>query len=204
MYYIVLYESISLGELYPKIDNWYKLSPYRMRKQDGDKDMANDTYVECLVATKPSAVKKFLKVLLTMLAAAFLFLGLLGYIFAMIIGIVFGVLAYIVAGQISVEYEYLYLDREISIDRITGKSKRKRVGTYEVERMEVLAPIKSYHLDNYGNREMKAVDYSTGIENQPDTRYVMYYEGSQKIILEPSPEFVQAVMNVAPRKVFKD
>ncbi len=166
--------------------------------------MTADTYVECLVATKPSAVKKFLKVLMIMLAVAFLFLGLMGYVVALFLGIVFGVIAYIVSGQISVEYEYLYLDREITIDRITGQSKRKRIATYEVERMEILAPIKSYHLDNYKNRNIKAVDYSSGEEKQPDVRYVLYYEGSQKVILEPSMEFVQAVMNVAPRKVFKD
>jgi len=166
--------------------------------------MTSDTYVECLVATKPSTVKKFLKVLTTMLAAAFVFLGLLGYIIALFIGIAFGVVAYIISGQTSIEYEYLYLDREISIDRITGKSKRKRVATFEVERMEILAPIKSYHLDNYNNRDMKSVDYSSGIENQPDTRYVLYYEGSQKVILEPNEEFIKAVANVAPRKVFKD
>ena len=47
-------------------------------------------------------------------------------------------------------------------------------------------------------------DYSIGREEQPDKRYVMYYDGNQKIILSPSEELVKAVRSVSPRKVFLD
>ena len=53
------------------------------------------------------------------------------------------------------EYEYLYLDKELSVDKIMAKSKRKRVGTYSLDRMEVFAPVYSYHLDNFKNRQVK-------------------------------------------------
>ncbi len=80
--------------------------------------MNSETYVECLVARKPSTPMKFLKILLIMLAVAFIFLGLLGYFVAMLLGIVFGVGAYFVSQLVLIEYEYLYLDREITIDKI--------------------------------------------------------------------------------------
>ena len=48
------------------------------------------------------------------------------------------------------------------------------------------------------------MDYSIGVEKQPDERYVIYYEGNKKLILSPTKEFVEAVKNVAPRKVFMD
>ena len=168
--------------------------------------MNNDTYVECLVGRKPSPLMKFLKLLLIMLAVAFALLGFATNvgILGLIIGAVFGVLAYVVSMKADIEYEYLYLDREISIDRISGRSKRKRIATYEVDRIEILAPIKSYHLDNYKNRQTQVKDYSSGIEEQPDKRFVFYYEGNLKVIFEPSEEFVKAVRNIAPRKVFKD
>ena len=166
--------------------------------------MNSDTYVECLVAHKSSPIMKFLKILLIMLAVAFVFLGLLGTFAALILGIVFGGLAYFVSQQCTIEYEYLYLDREISIDRIMARSKRKKVATFDVEKMEILAPINSYHLDDYKNRQIKPTDYSSGVAKQPDRRYVFFYEGQKKVILEPSSEFVKAVYNVAPRKVFTD
>jgi len=103
-----------------------------------------------------------------------------------------------------VEYEYLYLDKEISVDRIMAQSRRKRMADYGLERMEVFAPIGSRHLDNFRKRDVKEIDYSTGKEEEPDGRYVMYYEGGVKVIFSPSEEFVNALYNAAPRKVFKD
>ena len=166
--------------------------------------MNSDTYVECLVARKSSPIMKFLKILLIMLAVAFVFLGLLGTFAALILGIIFGAGAYFVSQQCTIEYEYLYLDREISIDKIMGQSRRKRIATYEVDRMEILAPMNSYHLDDYRRREIKAKDYSSGEVPGPDTRYAMYYEGNEMIIFEPNESMINAVYNVAPRKVFKD
>lgn len=164
----------------------------------------NETYVECLVSQKPSFIMKLLYVLFIMLTIVFGILGLAGFLVALIIAVVSGGLAYFFYGKCDVEYEYLYLDREISIDRIYAKSRRKRVGTYTVDRMEVFAPIKSYHLDGYRNRQTKDIDYSIGYEDQPDKRYVLYYEGGVKLLMNPTPEFVKAVQNVAPRKVYTD
>lgn len=167
--------------------------------------MTSDTYVECLVSRKPSALLKFLQILLIMLTIAFFLLGFLyiGWL-GLILALILGILAYTVYLRSDIEYEYLYLDREITVDRISAKTKRKRVATYGIDRMEILAPIKSYHLDNFKNRKTTDKDFSSGVESQPDKRYVMYFEGSDRVILEPSEEFVKAVANVAPRKVFKD
>lgn len=164
----------------------------------------NETYVECLVSRGVSTGAKFLRILLVMLTAAFGLLGLMGFVIALLIALIFGFVTWFVYMHTDTEYEYLYLDREIKVDRILNKSKRKRVAVFEVERMEVFAPINSYHLDNYKNRQVKVSDYSSGKEKQPEARYAFYYEGGQKIILEPSPEFIKAVQNVAPRKVFTD
>lgn len=168
--------------------------------------MNNETYVECLVARKPSAILNFLKVLLIMLAVAFFLVGFVTNVglIGLIVAIIFAVLAYFVNLKSDVEFEYLYLDKEIIIDKVSAKSKRKRVATYSIERMEILAPIASYHLDNYKNRQGEVKDYSSNTPKQPDPRFVMYYEGGMKVIFEPSEAFVKAVYNVAPRKVFKD
>ena len=165
----------------------------------------NDTYVEVMVDRKTSPMLGIAKgglyalaivcLLATVVVSGIFFVG----------AIVFCVIAYFVVPMFDIEYEYLYLDKEISIDRIYGKSRRKRLATYEVDRMEIMAPIKSYHLDEYrNNNNYRTLDFSSGIAQQPDPTYTMYYDGREKVVFEPNQQFIDAVKNVAPRKVFND
>lgn len=144
------------------------------------------------------------KWLLIAATAFFGFMGILGAIIPLIIAVVTGVAAYLVSLFSDLEYEYLYLDKEITVDKILNKTRRKRAEVFEVDRIEIIAPIKSHQLDSYRNRKMKTTDYSVGEEKQPDLRYVMYYNGERRVILSPSPELLKAIRTVAPRKVFTD
>lgn len=165
----------------------------------------SDTYVECLVKRKQSPAAGFFKVLLIVITVIMAVLTLVFvYLPALILGLVTCAAAYFVNLYTDLEYEYLYLDKEIQVDKVMAKSRRKRVAAYSVDRMEILAPINSYNLDNYRNRKVKEKDFSIGEELKPDLRYAMYYDGGEKIILSPSKEFVKALKNVAPRKVFTD
>lgn len=163
----------------------------------------NDAYVECLVKQKTSLKAKFFKIFLIVLAViCFLAMSFIYVAFFLMLLAAGG--AYLVHLFTNLEYEYLYVDRELVVDKVMAKSRRKRVGTYSLDRIEILAPIKSHHLDNYKNRSVKTKDYSIGEELQPDLRYAMYYEGGEKIVLSPSPELIQIMRNVAPRKIFSD
>lgn len=163
----------------------------------------SDTYVECLISAKKSTLAKVLTVVLIVLAVVFALAMFLAPAL-MLLAAAAGIGAYFVSLYSNVEYEYLYLDKELTVDRILAQSKRKRVASYSLDRMEIFAPIRSWHLDNFKNRNVKQVDYSIGRELQPDERYVMYYEGGVKVILSPSEELVKVLKNVAPRKVFND
>lgn len=162
-----------------------------------------ETYVECLVKAKQSTPAKVLKVFLVALTALMV-VAMMILPVTLIVAIITGVAAYFVNLYSDLEYEYLYIDRELVIDKVMAKSKRKRVAVYNIDRMEIFAPIKSYHLDSYRNRNANEKDYSVGEELKPDLRYVMYYEGGEKIILNPSEDMVKAIRNIAPRKVFTD
>ena len=167
----------------------------------------SDAYVECLVKAKTSTLAKFGKTVLITLTVIFvLAIFVLPYlmIFAFIGALLTGVGAYFLNLFTDLEYEYLYLDKELTVDKVMAKSKRKRIATYQLDRIEILAPIKSYHLDNYKNRNAKEKDYSIGEVLQPDRRYAMYYEGGEKILLSPSEELIKVMKNVAPRKIFSD
>lgn len=163
----------------------------------------SETYVECLIAAKKSGWAKALTVVLIVLTVLSVLAALL-LPALMLLAVAAGIGAYFVSLYSNVEYEYLYLDKELTVDRIMAQSRRKRVATYSLDRMEIFAPIHSWHLDNFKNRNVKQVDYSIGQTLQPDERYVMYYEGGMKVILSPSGELVKALKNVAPRKVFNE
>lgn len=163
----------------------------------------NETYVEYLIKRKTPTHLKMLKILLVTLTVCFVLVGFL-LIPALLFGIAFGVVSYFVHLKTELEYEYLYVDKELTVDKIMAKTKRKRVAVFTVEKMEIVAPINSWHLDNYKNRNDKTVDYSSGEVKQPDTRYVFYYEGRQKVIFEPNEDLIKAMQFAAPRKVFKD
>ncbi len=163
----------------------------------------SDTYVECLVKAKAPVWGRFLKIFLIMLTAVFA-VAMLVIPYAILLAIGAGLGVYFTGYLTDVEYEYLYLDRELVVDKVMAKSKRKRIASYSLDRVEAFAPVKSYHLDNFRNRTVKEKDYSVGEELKPDRRFAMYYEGGEKIILSPSEEMVKAMKNVAPRKIFSD
>lgn len=169
-----------------------------------ERGIMSETYVECLVKHNASKVLVALKWILTVIAVVIGVLGLMSSWVILVAALVVGAGAYLLSLKCDLEYEYLYLDKEITIDKITNQTRRKKVEVLEVDRMEIIAPIKSHHLDSYRNRQWKTTDYSIGEERQPDNRFVMYYNGDRKIILSPTPEFLKALRTVAPRKVFAD
>ncbi len=162
-----------------------------------------DTYVECMVKRKANGAMNALKVLLWVIAGFTFVLGMASFLF-LIVAIAVGVGAYFLGLNANLEYEYLYVDRQLTVDKIMAKTRRKRVETFDLERMEMLAPIKSWHLEDYKNRQFKTVDYSAGVEEKPDRRYCMIYNGEKKVIFQPNEEMVTAIRSIAPRKVFTD
>ena len=163
-----------------------------------------ETYVECMVKKKANGLMSALKVLLIGITVITGLLGFMGLIVFLIIAVVAGVGAYFVSLNANLEYEYLYVDKQLTVDKIMARTRRKKVETFDLERMEILAPIKSWHLDDYKNRQLKVVDYSSGVEQQPDIRYSMIYNGEKRVIFEPNAEMVAAIKSIAQRKVFTD
>ena len=165
----------------------------------------NDSYKELMVKKESGLKEKLLRVVCLIPT---IFLGLLtlltGNMIIFIIVIALGVLCYFVFQWTDIEYEYLYLDKEINIDKIMAKTRRKRVATISVEKMEILAPEKSHQLDSYRNRDIKAADYSAGKDLPGQKLYALYSEGNQKYLLNLDEDFVKTIKGIAPRKVFMD
>ena len=162
----------------------------------------NDSYVECMVARKSSPAKGILKYVIYILAVVSAVLTLTGYIIFLVPLVIFGLLAFFVVPGFELEYEYLYLDREVSIDKIMSKQKRKKVRTLELNKMEKMCPINSHELDPYKARNVKVSDYSSGVDGAK-TWVIVYMgkDGEELVGFEPNEEMIKAIRNVYPRKV---
>ena len=162
----------------------------------------NDTYVEVMVKKKNSPFLGVGKVLLWGAAIAFLLIGLVGWTIMLVPGAIFGIVAYFVLPTLDIEYEYLYLDKEISIDKVMSKERRKHVMTVDLNKVDVIAPENSHELDSYKARGLAVKDFSSRTdETKP---YIMVYndnDGLKLIKIEPGAEMLKAIKLVMPRKV---
>lgn len=165
--------------------------------------------IEIVVNTRNNTLMSFLRILLICLTVCFVLLGLAtGIWVAIIIAIATGVGAWFVGRNINVDYEYSLVDRELRLAKIMNKSSRKSLGTYDLDKMEILAPQGSWHLDGMKNRQVaKTLDYSTRDPQEKGTKYELYI-GDTKLLLslagEEAEVLLGAIRQFAPRKVFKD
>ena len=118
--------------------------------------------------------------------------------------IALGVFDYFIFQWTDIEFEYLYLDKEISVDKIMAKTRRKKLLTIDVNKIEIMAPEKSHQLDSYRNRQTKVTDLSAGHDLPDQKLYWVFYEGNQKFLMNLTEDFAKTIKGIAPRKVFMD
>lgn len=161
----------------------------------------NDTYVELIVKRKAQTSHVILKGVLIGITVVTFLLGLFRPI-ALIVGVALLVIDYFLFMSWDLEYEYLYVNGTLDIDKIMSKSKRKRVKSLDMDKLEILAPMGSHHLDSYKNGNYKELDVSSGIKE--NKMYVMIINNDQerlKVIFEPNEKILDCIRMIAPRKV---
>ena len=97
-------------------------------------NMMSETYVECLIKKKTSTGMVFLRMLTLSMAVVFILVGFILWP-AMIVGLLMAAASYFILMNTDLEYEYLYLDKEITIDKVMAKTRRKRVAVFDVGKM---------------------------------------------------------------------
>lgn len=168
--------------------------------RNGEKRM-NEAYYEIMVSKKASPLVKVAQIVAAIMSGFFVLIMFMGIIWGIVLAVAFGVASYVISLYSSVEYEYLYVDKELQIDCILAKSKRKRKETLDLNELVVLAPVRSHELDHYRNGNYKKADYSSGEEDNAQKKYMLIVNDKQ-IIFEPTEELVKTIRMFAPRKVF--
>jgi len=164
----------------------------------------NDTYVECMVPHKKSPIAGVFRYIMWVLAAVCAIGGVAVNSLLFAGAILFAVLAYFVSPSLDIEYEYLYVDKSVRIDKVMSKEKRKRVLDIDLNKMEIMAFAKSHDLDSYRSQNISYKEYASGEENA--NVFVIVYsdkEARYMVGIEPNEEMLKAIKNVFPRKVIE-
>lgn len=161
-----------------------------------------ESYSEWLVKRDTPILFTILKGITVGGTALFLFAGLLMHIVFLVPALLFFAAAYFVRQHCDLEFEYMLLNNELSVDKIINKEKRKPVVTFQMEKLELLAPTGSQELDGYLNQKGKKMDFSSGKGDKKT--YTMIYKGENEqlfVILEPNKEILEGMRMFGPRKV---
>ncbi len=163
----------------------------------------NENYMEYMVRKKRSPLFQWGFYLAIFLAIVFLLFGVMGSPMSLIFFAIFAVAAYFLNSRAIIEFEYLYLEKEITIDKIIGLRKRKKVARIKMENVDLIAPINSDRAnDALAYATGKEQDFSTGDVQNRNNCFLIITGNKEKFIIEPSIEFVKMAQMAAPRKVF--
>ena len=106
-------------------------------------DMYSELLVKKETTGKDQAIKILIIALIVLTAAA----GLLITPLAWVLTIGLGIAAYFVLPLLDLEYEYVFVNGELDIDRIASKAKRKRMKSFDLAKMEMMAPVNSHRME---------------------------------------------------------
>ena len=165
--------------------------------------MNEDAYAEWLVKRKDPVYAVPVKILMIVLCLISIMSALqtvLGVIFMTLVGVA----TYFVFINLSVEFEYLVVEGDVSVDRILARSRRKKVINCKKEEIQIVAPSDSYMLKDYEKNGMKVKDCSSGRQDAK-TYSLIYQQGAEciKVIFEPNDKILRSLRYSIPGKLVK-
>ena len=161
----------------------------------------NDTYIELLVKKPDSKTATLLHKLMIGGGAVLFLAGLFTYLVFMMLGLVLLIGSIIPMLFTDIEYEYLLLGKEFTVDRIRKKENRKTVADYDLGTMVVMAPKGSEQLKRY--EQLKVVDYSSDSEEgNPYEIVVDGKAGKVRVLVDTTQELVDTIRRMSPRNVY--
>ena len=167
----------------------------------------DNTRVEQIVAKKDDATSMIVRVVAVVLAvfSAFISIGLLGAFGFVIIFFVVYLVIYVIKIS-SIEFEYILVNNELTIDAIYGKEKRKSLISFDVREAEIFAPIESDRVHNHLHNQSNIVkNFSSGEDNAKVYLLVVNSNSHMyNVFLEPNDKLFEGIKYYIPRKTYTE
>lgn len=102
------------------------------------------------------------------------------------------------------EYEYILTNNELDIDVVYNRSRRKRVTTIDIKKIDIMASTHDSRYTAELNKQAKLVNASDN-QNGPNTYAIIgpTQLGYCKVLITPNEQFLNDLYRQAPNKVFK-
>lgn len=164
----------------------------------------NETYAEYLIKRKTPAYAYVLNAVMCVITLISVILAFTTGVLAVVLMFVCGFLTYLSFRNTRVEYEYLFVTGQLSIDKILGKSARKKVFECSMEEIQIIAPSDSPVLNDYKTQNQKTLDLSSQTPKaRTCTAVVQSGSSSTRLIFEPNDKMIQCFRQTSPRKVIQ-
>ena len=164
----------------------------------------NDLFQEILVKRKTPAADQLKKAGLILVTVLFGAAGLLLTPLGLLPAVIMAGVCMFLFPRFDLEYEYLYVNGDIDIDKIMGKVKRKQCASYSIADLEIGAPTGSHSLDQYSSQSMKTRDF-TSLTGGPSYTLIYNKEGSrERVLMELDGAILDDMRRHAPRKILRD
>ena len=155
----------------------------------------DDFYTEQLIKKQADSKDTLKKVGLIALTVVSVLL-----VFVIPVGIILPVV--LMFRNLNVEYEYVFVNGDLDIDKIMNKARRKRMFSVDADQMELLAPVGAVELMQY--KKIKTYDYTSGKKDAKIYALIASNKGEVcKVLFEPNETIVEGFFVKAPRKVIR-
>lgn len=160
-----------------------------------------DFYTEQLVKKQTNMKDVVIKAVLVAVTIVS-FLVMLMFPFGILAPVAMIVLDVIVFQRLKVEYEYLFVNGDLDIDKIMNKSRRKKMFSANVADVELLAPVDAAELRQFQNARI--YDFTSGTGQAKEYALIVSGQGElKKIVFEPNDMIIEGFFLMVPRKVIR-
>ncbi len=163
-----------------------------------------ELFSEWIVKRRTPQKVKMIQTLLVIVCVLSCALIAIPYVGVLVVAVII-FLTYLYFKNNDVEWEYALVEKSMYVDKIMKKSKRKRMGEYDLTKTEVMAPEDSSYIKEYANRNLKVCDYSSLIpENKKYAMVILNNNELIKLILEPDERMLRELRDIIPRQLHVD
>jgi len=170
----------------------------------------NDVFLEQIVNKRDGIKDRVLKALILSVGVLLflLFFFLSGYTqlfgtYIFVVGVGFVALAWYIVSGLNLEFEYIYTNGEIDIDKISAKRKRKRLISVRVSLFQ--------EFGIYNHEEQKAIKYDiryyAGINPlEPDSYYAVFPDKEGKkclLVFNPNERLLEKISALFKKRGIK-
>lgn len=165
----------------------------------------NDYFKEQLVIRKPNTMDTIKKVGIVVGGLVIIFATMYVQILAaffMPIVLVVGFFVILLVRRFNIEFEYALTNKDLDIDKIYNKTKRKRLISIDVTNFEILVPLNNKGYEGELANFSKVIDCSSGTNDaQTYVGIVNSNDSRIKLIFEPNEKILKGIKQYIPRKV---